>query len=283
MVEHILRLRSDMAITSAFLLPSLAPAVAGSAIYGIFMAVFIWRAYATHMFTPYVFATIFSTLRTIGFACRAAWSQQLAEGIIPLVYVTTIFQYIPFIFEIFVVVTLSINWVFASIRQGSRPPAIEIRGIKAFRILVITAQLLTISGAVTFLVAAGTGRSDLLATGATVKNVAFCLFFICVVIALAVVNVYYLLNTSIARFSDYLLLLVFYILLLVKLGFHVGAVNKPATAAMNAEEVYYYCLDVLPEFLICLIAVVINLSRVKNGMEPWSPKQENSLEMKDVV
>ncbi|KAH8553234.1 hypothetical protein BGW37DRAFT_484951 [Umbelopsis sp. PMI_123] len=248
------------------------------------MAILIWRTHTTHSFSPYIFVTIFSILRTAGFACRAVWSQELAQGMIPLVYVATILQYIGFILEIFTVISLMINWIHASIRQGSRPPNIEKRSFTALRILVIIAQLLTVAGAVLLLVGAGDGRSDLVATGTNLKNASFYIFFVSTVIALAMLHGYYFANISRAKFSDYLLILVLYLLLLVKLGYHVAALNLSATAPVNTEEIYYFLLDALPELLICLIAVVINLSRVKNGMEPWSAKRgHENLEMKELV
>jgi hypothetical protein len=78
--------------------------------------------------------------------------------------------------------------------------------------------------------------------------------------------------------------LVLYFLLLFKLCFRIAALNMSATNSVNTREAFYFGIDALPELLICLIAVVINLSRVKNGYEPWNAKRERKLsETKEMV
>lgn len=273
-----------MAFPFALLLPTLGPATAGSVIYGLLIPIMIWRAHNTHSFSPYVMLTIFSILRCVGFACRAAWSQQLDKGISALVYVANILQYVGFILEIFAVINLTINWIHASLREGSKPPRTEKIAFIALRILVISAQILTVIGAVMLLVGAGSGKLNLVSTGTTLRNASYYIFFASAILGFCVLHFYYFTHLSRAKTSDYLLILVLYLLLLFKLCFRIAALNMSATNSVNTREAFYFGIDALPELLICLIAVVINLSRVKNGYEPWNAKRERKLsETKEMV
>ncbi|KAG2186472.1 hypothetical protein INT44_002694 [Umbelopsis vinacea] len=266
-----------MAFPFALLLPTLGPAIAGSVIYGVLLPILIWRTHTTHSFSPYIMLTIFSILRCVGFACRAAWSQQTTQGITGLVYAANILQYVGFILEIFAVINLTINWIHASLREGSKPPKTEKLAFIALRILVISAQILTIIGAVMLLVGAGSGKLNLVSTGTNLKNASYYLFFASAFLGFCVLHFYYFTNFSRARTADYLLILVLYLLLLFKLCFRMAAQNLSASNNVNTKEAFYFGIDALPELLICLIAVGINLSRVKNGFEPWNAKRERKL------
>jgi hypothetical protein len=273
-----------MAFPFALLLPTLGPAIAGSVIYGVILPIMIWRAHTTHKFSPYVMLTIFSIFRCVGFACRAAWSQQLDQGITALVYVANILQYVGFILEIFAVINLTVSWIRASLREGSRPPKSEDLAFIALRIVVITAQILTVVGAVMLLVGAGSGKLNLVSTGTHLRNASYYIFFAGAILGLCVLHFYYFTNISRARTADYLLILILYLLLILKLCFRIAALNLPATDNVNIKEAFYFGIDALPELLICLIAIVINLSRVKNGFEPWNAKRERKLsETKEMV
>jgi hypothetical protein len=273
-----------MAIPLALSLPTLGPAIAGLVIYGVLLPIFIWRAYNTQRFSPYVTLTFFSILRCVGFACRIVWSQRLDQGITALVYVANILQNAAFILEIFTVANLTVSWIQASLRQGSRPPKTEKLGFMALRILSFIAQILIIIGSVMLLAGIAGGKVNLVATATHLRMASFCIFFTSVFLGLCVFQFYYFTNTARARLSDYLLILVLYLLLLVKLCFRLAATDMPATYNVNIEEVFYLAIDALPELLICLISVVINLSRVKNGFEPWSAKLESTVsETKEIV
>ncbi|KAJ2958143.1 hypothetical protein NQZ79_g6217 [Umbelopsis isabellina] len=263
-----------MAFPFALLLPTLGPAIAGSVIYAVLLPFLIWRTHTTHRFSPYTMLTIFSIFRCVGFACRAAWSQQLDKGITALVYVANILQFVGFILEIFAVINLTINWIDASLRQGSRPPTTEKLAFIALRILVVVAQILTVIGAIMLLVGAGSGKLNLVSTGTNLRNASYYVFFASAILGLCAFHFYYFTNDSRARFVDYLLILVLYLLVLFKLCFRIAALNISATDNVNTKEAFYFCIDALPELLICLIAVIINLSRVKNGFEPWNAKRE---------
>lgn len=270
-----------MAFPFALLLPTLGPAIAGTVIYALILPVLIWRTHTTHRFSPYIMLTIFSIFRCVGFACRAAWSQQLAKGITALVYVANILQAVGFILEIFAVINLTINWIHASLHQGSRPPKAEKLAFTALRIVIIAAQILTVVGAIMLLVGAGSGKLDLVATGTKLKNASYYLFFVGTILGLCALHFYYFTNISRAKFADYLLILVLYLLLLLKLSYRIAALNMSATDNVNIKEVFYFCLDALPELLICLIAVIVNLSRVKNGFEPWNAKREQERKLSE--
>ncbi|KAG2173203.1 hypothetical protein INT43_004577 [Umbelopsis isabellina] len=270
-----------MGFPFALLLPTLGPAIAGSVIYGVLLPILIWRTHTTHRFSPYIMLTIFSIFRCAGFACRAAWSQQLDQGITALVYVANILQFVGFILEIFAVINLTINWINASLHQGSKPPTTEKLAFIALRILIIAAQIMTIIGAVMLLVGAGSGKLDLVTTGTNLRNASYYAFFAGAILGLCVLHFYYFTNSSRARIADYLLILVLYLLLLFKLCFRIAALNMPAIHDVNTKEVFYFCIDALPELLICLIAVVVNLSRVKNGFEPWNAKREQERKLSD--
>ncbi|OZJ04636.1 hypothetical protein BZG36_02027 [Bifiguratus adelaidae] len=262
-----------MALPFAVLLPTLGPAVAGSVLYGVFSAILIWRTHQSHRFSPYILLSIFTILRTVGFACRAAWSQNLAAGISPLVYVANILQYAGFILEIMAVINLVVNWVRAELRQGAQPPRYENLLFTILRVIVVAAQIVTIVGAVTLLVGAGGGNLHLVSVGTDMKNASFYGFFGATLISLLLALIYYVVYRSHAKLSHLLLLIIFHVLLLVKLVFRIVALNLAANNGVNTREVFYFCLDALPEFIYCMMASVIDLTIVKNGYEPWKKQK----------
>lgn len=253
------------------LLPTLGPAIAASALYGILAPILIWRTHTSHSFGSYVMFSIFSLLRVTGFACRAVWSQRLSEGITALVYVANILQYVGFILEIMAVVNLKITWIRAAIREGTEPPKMENMGLAALRMIVVSAQILTVIGAVMFLVGAGGSQLSLVQTGNNLKNAAYYIFFVSTIISMVLMNIYFFYHYPQGKWSAFTLMMALYTLLLFKLCFRIAALNLPSTHVVNSDEVYYYCLDALPEFLICTIACAVNLTIVKNGFEPWKP------------
>ena len=255
-----------------FLLPTLAPAIVGSVLYGILVPILIWRTHKSHSFVPYVMITIFSILRVTGFACRAAWSQQLDLGLTPLVYVATVFQYVGFVLEVMAVVILKIGWIRVAIREGTELPRIENIGMTVLRVVVIIAQILTIIGVGMFLDGIGSSRVPLIQTGANLKNAAFYILFVSTVISLVLMTTYFIAHYPQGKWSGFALMMALYTFLLLKLCFRISALNFGPTHPTNTQEVYYYCLDALPEFMICTLAAAVDLTIVKNGFEPWKSK-----------
>jgi hypothetical protein len=220
--------------------------------------------------------TIFSILRVIEFACRAAWSQQLDLGLTPLVYVTNVFQYVGFVLEVMAVVILKIAWIRVAIRKGTEPPRIENIGMTVLRVVVIIAQILTIIGIGMWLDGIGSSRVPRIQTGTNLKNAAFYILLVSTVISLVLMTAYFIAHYPQGKWSGFALMMQLYMLLLSKLCFRIAALNFGPTHPTNTQEYWYYTQDALPEFLICTLAAAVDLSIVKNGFEPWKSKSNRA-------